>query len=74
LLKPTWGIAEKGGRSKGKSILSSIHKDKIEFKILKKSNILLIVKTGPGNDYIQFEFSHDRNHGKWHVISEYTDL
>ncbi len=98
LLKPTWGIAEKGDRSKGKSFsrsdllkgysvliteigkdkwkssLSSIQKDKIEFKVLNKNNILLIVKTGPGNDYIEFEFSHDKNHGEWHVISEYTDL
>ena len=51
----------------------SIKKDKISTKVHKNKHVLLTVKTGPGDDYIEFELALNKDQTQWLVVSEYTD-
>jgi len=66
-------MLSKIGTEKWKKVFGSITEDKIKAKTLENKHVLLTVKTGPGDDQIEFELALNKDKTKWQVISERTD-
>jgi len=73
LMKAYKSMLNRLGKKKWQNIFGSIKKDKISTKVLKNKHVLLTVKTGPGDDYIEFELALNKDQTHWLVVSEYTD-
>ena len=67
-------LISKLGKGKWSNVFGSIKKDKISSKTIDNSKTILTVLTGPGDDYIEFEFALNASKNKWEVVSEYTDF
>jgi hypothetical protein len=73
LIKAYKSMLARLGQKRWQSIFGSIKKDKIRTKVLKNKHVLLTVKTGPGDDYIEFELALNKDQTRWLVVSEFTD-
>jgi hypothetical protein len=73
LMKAYRSMLTKLGKEKWQTIFGSIKGDKINTKVLKNKHVLLTVKTGPGDDYLEFELALNKEQTRWLVVSEYTD-
>jgi hypothetical protein len=73
LMKGYKALIAKVGVEKWQGIFGAIKKDKISTKVLKNKHVLLTVKTGPGDDYLEFEMAPDKAGKRLRVVSEYTD-
>jgi uncharacterized protein YyaL (SSP411 family) len=62
------------GKEKWQTIFGSINKNKISTKVLQNKHLLLTVKTGPGDDYLEFELALNKGRTRWLVVSEFTDF
>jgi hypothetical protein len=73
LMKGYKALISKVGVEKWQGIFGAVKKDKISTRVLKNKHVVLTVKTGPGDDYIEFELAPDKAGKRWRVVSEYTD-
>jgi hypothetical protein len=66
-------LITKVGVEKWRGIFGAIKKDKISTKVRKDKSVVLTVKTGSGDDYLEFELAPNKAGTRWQVVSEYTD-
>jgi hypothetical protein len=73
LMKGYKALITKVGVEKWQGIFGAIKKDKISTKTLKNKHTVLTVKTGPGDDYLEFTLAPDKAGKSLRVVSERTD-
>ena len=60
------------GKKKWQGIFTKLGKNSLQFKQLANKNLQLRILTGPGDDYLEFEFSLMAN-DQYKIVAEYTD-
>jgi len=73
LMKAYSAMLAKIGTEKWKKVFGDIAEDKITTRTLENKHVVLTVRTGPGNDQIEFELGLNKEKTKWLVVSEMTD-
>ena len=73
LMKAYAAMLAKIGTEKWKKAFGDITEDKITIKTLENKHVVLTVRTGPGDDQIDFELGLNKDKAKWLVVSEMTD-
>jgi hypothetical protein len=73
LMKAYSAMLAKIGTEKWNKVFGDITEDKITPKTLENKHVVLTVRTGPGNDQIEFELGLNKDKTKWLVVSEMTD-
>ena len=73
LIKAYSAMLSKTGKDKWGKVFGGITEDKIRTKTLANKHVVLTVKTGPGDDQIEFELALNKDQTKWQVVGERTD-
>jgi hypothetical protein len=73
LIKAYSAMLSKIGKEKWKKVFGGIAEDKITTKTLENKHVVLTVKTGPGDDQIEFELALNKDLTKWQVVGERAD-
>ena len=74
LMKAYKTMLDKLDKEKWKAVFGKIKKEQMSTKTLANKHLVLTVKAGPGDDYLEFEFALDETGKRWLVISEYSDF
>ena len=73
LMKAYSAMLAKIGKEKWKKVFGGVGEDKISTKTLENKHVLLIVKTGPGDDQLEYELALSKDQKTWQVVAERTD-
>jgi deoxyribose-phosphate aldolase len=73
LMKAYSKMLDKIGKEKWAKVFGGVPDDKITAKVLENKHVLLIVKTGPGDDQLEYELAPNKDQTRWLVVSERTD-
>jgi hypothetical protein len=73
LMKAYSSMLSKIGKDKWRNLFGAIPEDKMTTKTLENRHVVLTVKTGSGDDQIEFELAPNKDQTRWQVVSERTD-
>ncbi len=73
LLKAYAAMLTKLGKDKWVRVFGAVGEDELTTKALPNGHVSLIVKTGPGDDQLEYEFAPSADGTKWQVVAERTD-
>jgi hypothetical protein len=73
LMKAYTAMLTKVGKEKWTKTFGSIPDDKLTTRILENKHVVLKVKTGPGDDRLEYELALNKDQTRWLVVAEATD-
>jgi deoxyribose-phosphate aldolase len=73
LMKAYSRMLTKIGKEKWTKLFGAIPDDKITTKVLENKHVVLMVKTGPGDDQLEYELALNKDQTRWQVVAERTD-
>lgn len=73
LIKAYSKMLDKIGKEKWVKVFGAVPDDKITTKVLENKHVVLTVKTGPGDDQLEYELALNKDQTRWQVVAERTD-